>query len=194
MKNKNENHMHKNHRNYDDSCNKAKKRIAKYEPLDFETEYPDEDTISEVLGYYSDNIRDMGLPAMVKNGFYNTEDRLIGACGDPFYGAFIPSVALIHGKLNNSMIINTQNNGPRFAGITDDGETVDIGAVTVPCVIGTVKKPYGMYVPFGNPKAIKDSITRLSTYYNTAMEQAFGDAECPDNMRISITDETDEEE
>lgn len=111
-----------------------------------------------------------------ENGFM-AEDGHIRAIGQANSSAAIPSIAFTckHSIDGNkatieevttvpTTIIPTLNAGMRFMAPSKDGEyTEDLGPVTVPCIIGPVTQPTGLYVPF-TPEAMTTALELFNNF------------------------------
>lgn len=69
--------------------------------------------------------------------------------GVPDSGAYIPANFIFNGGSKLGFMVNTITDGPVYARPSDSGdETLCLGAIDVPTMIGSIEKPYGIYLPF----------------------------------------------
>lgn len=113
--------------------------------------------ILETISEANDRM-DMIMDALSDNG-YVVQDDMISSIGDRGKAAFIPSVAFASAKNTDEptavALVPTINGGIRFAAPSEDGEyTKDLGHADLPCLIGTVEGPEGLYIPLNNPNAL----------------------------------------
>ena len=65
-------------------------------------------------------------------------------------------------KCAPAIIVNTENAGFRYVRKDPNGNVLyDIGPVTDACIVGNIDRPEGLYVPFGNARAMADAIIIL---------------------------------
>lgn len=107
-------------------------------------------------------------PKVRNNGLVATEDGLIEPFEEPWPAAFIPGMAFV-GEFNNGgyagcSLVNTLNKGLRYATVDSEGNTIDCGPVVTATVVGNVRKPHGLYIPFNNRNAIIDGINFCHQY------------------------------
>lgn len=148
-KNKNKNVEEKNIETY---------QLTNEEILDYaEKEIIEENKkILESIAEANDRMN-MVMLSLSDNG-YIVQDGMISSIGDRGKAAFMPSIAFASAKNNDEptavALVPTINGGIRFAAPSEDGEyTKDLGHADLPCLIGTVEGPEGIYIPFSNPNA-----------------------------------------
>ena len=133
-----------------------------------EMEEYQESVINKLVNTDTDSVFDY----LEENGFVS-EDGHIKTLGDANASAAIPAVAFSYNDdyestsliMSNAVIIPTINGGMRFMSPSKNGKyTEDLGEVTVPCIIGTVEKPTGFYIPFNADNIINPAVTDLIPY------------------------------
>ncbi len=134
-----------------------------------------QESIIDKLREYSEGIEVVN-DYLSENGFM-AEDGHIRTIGQANSSAAIPSIAFTckHSIDGNkatveevitvpTTIIPTLNAGMRFMTPSKDGEyTEDLGPVTIPCIIGSVTHPTGLYVPF-TPEAMSTALELFNNF------------------------------
>lgn len=87
----------------------------------------------------------------------------IHGTGDVWAAAFIPGIAFADHDLDKGnyaccTIVNTINKGFRYAAVDKNGNTIDLGPVIAPCIIGNVNRPEGIYIPVSSREAMTEGI------------------------------------
>lgn len=119
--------------------------------------------------YYNINIETIWKESLC-NGYVNCTDNTIAIKGNPTIAGFIPASPFRFDydskniETEYASIVNTINNGFRFASVAVNGDTIDHGPVNVPCIVGNAYRPQGLYTPLHDLKSIHDSIEYLSRY------------------------------
>lgn len=96
----------------------------------------------------------------------------------------ISAMALDYDANNDKMraapayIVNTENFGLCYTGITKDGVMVDLGPVINTCIVGNVVKPEGIYIPLGNTKAMADGLHIIQREMDRRIESGKGMKSC----------------
>lgn len=101
-------------------------------------------------------------PIIGENGAKATEDGTIEPENLSWAAGYIPSVAFI-GDIDDckycpTTVCNTFNKGLRYSSVDSEGNTIDCGPVVTPIIMGTVKEPHGLYIPFNNRRSIIDGV------------------------------------
>lgn len=101
-------------------------------------------------------------PKIRDNGFVANDEGLIEPFEEPWPAAFIPGMAFVGefnmGGYSACNLVNTLNKGLRYSSVDSEGNTIDCGPVVTPVVMGNVRKPHGLYIPFNNRNSIVDGI------------------------------------
>ena len=124
-------------------------------------------------------------PKVKNNGLVATDDGLIEPFEEPWPAAFIPGMAFV-GEFNmggyaGCSLVNTLNKGLRYATVDSEGNTIDCGPVVTATVVGNVRKPHGLYIPFNNRNAIVDGVNFCNQYLDF-VDGAAIDHRANDNM------------
>ena len=116
-------------------------------------------------------------PKIRDNGLISTDDGLIEPFEEPWPAAFIPAVAFVgefdEGGYAGCNLVNTLNKGIRYASVDSEGNTIDCGPVVTPAVVGNVRKPHGLYIPFNNRNSIIDGINFCHQFLDYVDDKEF---------------------
>lgn len=158
----------------EETCTELTKKEAFTASLIKEVDEKQESIINNLIEH-SEGI-DIVNDYLYENGFI-VEDKHIKVVGEANASASIPSIAFTckHSIDGNkatveevitvpTTIIPTLNAGMRFITPSKYGEYAeDLGPVTVPCIIGSVTQPTGLYVPF-TPEAMTTALELFNNF------------------------------